>query len=58
MTDETYLRVRDLMARYDLHSPATVYNWIRTRGFPRSSRPGRWRLSQIEAWEKSRESNG
>lgn len=55
---ETFLTDTDLAARYNIARP-TVWRWHRERpDFPRVVRltPGcaRWKLSEIEAWEKAR----
>ncbi|RBO54177.1 AlpA family transcriptional regulator [Rhodovulum sp. BSW8] len=55
---ETFLSDKDLAARWGVHRP-TVWRWAKEQpGFPRVVKltPGcaRWRLSEIEAWEKTR----
>ncbi|MDX1742185.1 MAG: AlpA family phage regulatory protein [Ruegeria sp.] len=55
----TYLSDKDLAARFGV-TRFTIWRWARERSdFPRpiSLSPGctRWKLSQIEAWEKAKE---
>jgi len=57
-SDERYLSVQDLAARYDV-SRATVYNWNKRGTGPAYLKPGgnlvRYRIADVLAWEKSRE---
>lgn len=54
---ETYLSDLQLAKRYGVHR-STIWRWIKTDvrfPAPINFSPGctRWKLSQIEAWEKS-----
>lgn len=53
-TEPRYLTDRELRTRYSVHR-ATIWRWIKTRGFPESVKLGgctRWRLADVEAWEQ------
>jgi prophage regulatory protein len=55
---EIYLSDRRLSARYGVHR-STPWRWVNTDpDFPKpvklSPQCSRWKLSEIEAWEKSR----
>ena len=57
--NDTFLKDIDVAVRFGIQRP-TVWRWHRERpDFPRVIKltPGcsRWKLSEIEAWEKSRE---
>lgn len=55
---EQYLTDKQLAARYSV-SRQTVWRWVRNESFPRpiqlSANCTRWRLSDVEAFEDSRE---
>ena len=55
---DTYLSDTQLAARYNVHR-ATPWRWAQMGKFPKpvSLTPGctRWKLSDIEAWEASRQ---
>lgn len=56
---ETFLSDTHLSVRYGVHR-STLWRWAKTRpDFPKpvGLTPGctRWKLSEIETWEKSRE---
>ncbi|WP_321363166.1 AlpA family phage regulatory protein [uncultured Celeribacter sp.] len=55
---ETYIADTQLAARYGVHR-TTPWRWTKTEtGFPQPVKLGpqcsRWKLSEIEAWEKTR----
>ncbi|WP_183330536.1 helix-turn-helix transcriptional regulator [Halomonas campaniensis] len=58
MTHETYLTVQQVADRYAT-STSSIWRWVRRGQFPRPVKlsPGctRWRASDVEAWEESRE---
>ena len=53
-----YLSDRQLAERYGVHR-VTPWKWVERGAFPRPVKltPGctRWRLADVEAWEKERE---
>lgn len=53
-----HLSVKKVSERYET-SPATIWRWVREGNFPRPVKltPGctRWRLTDLESWESSRE---
>jgi len=58
MRDNTYLSDKQLAARFG-NSRASVWRWTKTTNFPQpiklSQGCTRWRLSEIEEWEKAKE---
>lgn len=54
-----YVSVKFLMARYEV-SRETIYKYMTDYGFPKQHKltPGaaRWLLSEVEAWEETRQS--
>jgi len=58
MNSEIFLSDRDLAARYQI-ARGSVWRWPKTNNFPSpvklSEGTTRWRLSDIEAWEKERQ---
>lgn len=58
--NETYLTDRDICQRFGVKSRATPWRWSARAdlGFPRPVKLTdgctRWRLSEIEAWERER----
>jgi prophage regulatory protein len=61
MIQKTLVRLPQLMVRTDL-GKSTIYYWMARGAFPKpvklSDRAVAWRLSDIEAWEKSRQTAG
>lgn len=57
MKEQTFLTVRQIADRYSVSVP-TIWRWSRENRLPAPFRLGpastRWRLSEIEAWEKKR----
>lgn len=57
MSSPTYLNVKQVASRFAVSVP-TIWRWAREGFFPRPQKLGpgcsRWRLVDIEAWEKSR----
>jgi prophage regulatory protein len=55
LSNPIYVSDRDLAARFK-NSRASIWRWVRTRGFPEPVKftPGctRWRLADIEKWER------
>ncbi len=50
-----YLTIEELKARYRLSNGATIYKWIRERGFPKQMKMGGkalWSKEEIEAYDK------
>ena len=56
--NNTYLSDREIAARYGIHR-VTPWNWAKQGKFPKpvklTSGCTRWRLADVEAWEKERE---
>ena len=57
MTNETYISVNQLAARYGTHR-ATIWRWAQNGNFPIPVKLGpgctRWRSSDVEKWEAQR----
>lgn len=53
-----YLSDKQVAQRYSVHR-VTPWRWVATRGFPQPVKlaPGctRWRLADIECWERQRD---
>jgi excisionase family DNA binding protein len=49
-----YLKIGDVAERFGV-SDRTIYRWIDNRGFPQPIWLGcnKWRVSEIDAWERS-----
>ncbi len=50
-----FLTIKDLMSRYQV-TKATIHNWRNSGRLPQGmkiARTRRWKLSEIESWEKT-----
>lgn len=58
MSDNQFLSDRQVAARYSVHR-VTPWKWVERGTFPKPVKltPGctRWRLSDVEQWERQRE---
>ncbi|RWR24240.1 AlpA family phage regulatory protein [Sinirhodobacter populi] len=56
---DEYVSDIQLAARYGLKARESIWKWVKTQNFPKpiNLSPGctRWRMSEVETWEKSRE---
>lgn len=58
VTNEIYLSDKKLAERYGTDR-ATIWAWVRTAGFPApiklAQQTTRWKLREVEQWERSKE---
>ncbi|GAB1102415.1 helix-turn-helix transcriptional regulator [Shewanella algae] len=54
--DKLFLTTKEVMERYRLSSPTTLWNWRRKIGFPAPIHNGRfYSRKQLEAWDREQE---
>ncbi len=56
---DVLMTVDEVRRHFRLKSYQTIYNWIKTEGFPPPMKLGgssRWKLSQVVEWSNSRHS--